>query len=110
MAKTSRERVRAMRARRRRGRVVLKIEVDADDLREIAAAGYADAVSTDREKQQQAACLFVSDALTRRGVTAAATARPCNRTTGRLRNDVTQPCCNAVALATAEPSPPAAGE
>ncbi len=63
MAKTSKERVQAMRARRRRGRIVLKIEVDADDLREIATAGYADAVTIDPEKQALAVRLFLTDAI-----------------------------------------------
>ncbi len=63
MAKTSTERNRAMRARRARGRTMLKIELDADDLREIATAGYADAVTTDPEKQALAVRLFLTDAI-----------------------------------------------
>ncbi len=63
MAKTSTERVQALRARRRRGRLILKIEMDADDLREIATARYADAVTSDREKQAQAVRLFITDAI-----------------------------------------------
>jgi len=35
--------------------------VDAADLREIALAGYTDAVSTDRNAQGKAVTLFLSD-------------------------------------------------
>ncbi len=42
---------------------VLKIELDGDDLGEIAKAGYADAITTDPEKQAQAARLFITDAI-----------------------------------------------
>ena len=49
MATSSKERVAKMRARRKKGRLVISVEVDKADLREIAVAGYPDAASTDRE-------------------------------------------------------------
>ncbi len=58
---TSTERSKAMRARRKKGRVVVSIEVDEADLREIVLAGYPDATSTDRAAQGKAISLFVSD-------------------------------------------------
>jgi hypothetical protein len=58
---TSTERSKALRARRKKGRIILKVEVDAADLREIALAGYTDAVSTDRNAQGKAVTLFLSD-------------------------------------------------
>jgi hypothetical protein len=53
---TSAERMQAARARK-------KTEVDDTDPREIAIAGYQDAVSTDRAAQGKAVSLFVSDTL-----------------------------------------------
>ena len=63
---TSTERSKALRARRKKGRIILKVEVDAADLREIALAGYTlagytEAVSTDRNAQGKAVTLFLSD-------------------------------------------------
>ena len=46
MATSSKERVAKMRARRKKGRLVISVEVDKGDLREIAGAGYPDAAST----------------------------------------------------------------
>ena len=60
---TSTERSRATRARKKKGRIVVSIEVDKADLREIAVAGYPEAVSTDRTAQSKALTLFVSDAV-----------------------------------------------
>ncbi len=60
---TSKERVAKMRARRKNGRLVISVEVDEADLREIAVAGYPDAASTDREAQSKAVSLFLSDAV-----------------------------------------------
>ncbi len=53
-----------MRARRKKGRLVISVEVDEADLREIVLAGYSDAASTDREAQSKAVSLFLSDAIT----------------------------------------------
>jgi hypothetical protein len=61
MATTSAQRVRAHRVRRRRREVQLTIEVSETDLREIALAGYADAASSNRKRQEDAVALFVSD-------------------------------------------------
>ncbi len=60
---TSTERSKALQVQRKKGRHVIQIEVDEADLREIAMAGYADAVSTDRTAQGKAVSLFVSDAV-----------------------------------------------
>jgi hypothetical protein len=60
---TSAERIQAARARKKKDRIVLNVEVDETDLREIAIAGYQDAVSTDRAAQGKAVSLFVSDTL-----------------------------------------------
>ena len=60
---TSTERTRATRIRKAKGRLKISIEVDQADLREIAVAGYPDAVSTDRIAQAKAVGLFVSDAV-----------------------------------------------
>jgi hypothetical protein len=60
---TSKERVAKMRARRKKGRLVISVEVDEADLREIAVAGYEDTTSTDREAQSKAVSLFLSDAV-----------------------------------------------
>ena len=61
MATTSAQRVRAHRVGRRRREVQLTIEVSETDLREIALAGYADAASSNRKRQENAVALFVSD-------------------------------------------------
>ncbi len=60
---TSTERSKALRARRKKGRIVLKIEVDEADLREIALVGYEGAAATDRDNQAKAVALFLSDAV-----------------------------------------------
>ena len=51
---TSSERSRATRARKKKGRIIVSIEVDKADLRAIAVAGYPEAVSTDRVAQSKA--------------------------------------------------------
>ncbi len=61
---TSKERVAKMRARRKKGRLVISVEVDEADLRDIAVARYPNAASTDREAQSKAVSLFLSDAIT----------------------------------------------
>jgi hypothetical protein len=61
MATTSAQRTRAHRVRRRRREVQLTITITRTDLRSIAPAGYADAASTDRRRQEDAVALFVSD-------------------------------------------------
>jgi hypothetical protein len=43
------------------GRVLISVEVDKADLREIAVAGYPDAAATDREAWSKAVSLFLSD-------------------------------------------------
>jgi hypothetical protein len=63
MATSTKERVAKMRARRKKGRLLIWIEVDEADLREIAVAGYKDATSIDREAQGKAVGLFLSDAV-----------------------------------------------
>ena len=63
MAMTAKERVRAVRERRRRRMLVLSVEVHEDDLREIALRGYEDAATTDRRRQAEAVSLFISDTL-----------------------------------------------
>ncbi len=63
MTTSSKERVAKMRARRKKGRLVISVEVDEADLREIAVAGYEDATSTDCEAQSKAVSLFLSDAV-----------------------------------------------
>ena len=52
MATTSAQRTRAHRVRRRRREVQLTITITRTDLRSIALAGYADAASTDRKRQE----------------------------------------------------------
>ena len=42
---------------------LITVEIDEPDLREIALAGYPDAVATDRAAQSKAITLFVSDAI-----------------------------------------------
>ena len=60
MATTSAQRVRAHRVRRRRREVQLTIEVSETDLREIALAGYADAASSNRKRQEDAVALSLA--------------------------------------------------
>jgi hypothetical protein len=60
---TSKEHVARYRARQKKGRRLITIEVDEADLREIVLAGYPDAASTDRDAQSKAVSLFVSDAV-----------------------------------------------
>ncbi len=60
---TSKERVAKMRARRKKRRLVISVELDLADLREIILAGYPDAASTAREAQSKAVSLFLSDAV-----------------------------------------------
>ena len=63
MATSSKERVARYRARQKKGRHVISVEVDKADLGEIAIAGYPEAVSTDRVAQGKAVSLFLSDAV-----------------------------------------------
>jgi hypothetical protein len=63
MANSSTERVARYRARQKKGRRVISVEVDDVDLREIAIAGYPEAVSTDRVAQGKSVSLFLSDAV-----------------------------------------------
>jgi hypothetical protein len=49
MRTTSAQRMCALRARRRRGKLCLEVDLHEDDLREIALRGYEGAASTDRE-------------------------------------------------------------
>jgi hypothetical protein len=49
MRTTSAERMRALRARRRRGKVCVEVDLHEDDLREIALRGYEGAASSDRD-------------------------------------------------------------
>jgi hypothetical protein len=44
-------------------RLVISVEVDDADLREIAIAGYPEAVSTDRIAQGKAVSLFLPDSI-----------------------------------------------
>ena len=59
----SADRMRAHRARARRGLRRLTIDVSEDDLRAIAKRGYEGAVTTDLDQQEQAVGLFLTDAL-----------------------------------------------
>jgi hypothetical protein len=61
MRTTSAERMRVLRARRRRGK--LCVDLHEDDLWEIALRGYAGAASTDRELQAEAVTLLDQDAV-----------------------------------------------
>jgi hypothetical protein len=61
MAMTATERSRVLRERRARGKVVLSVVVGKDELAEIARAGHAEAVSTDRNEREAAVSLFLSD-------------------------------------------------
>jgi hypothetical protein len=63
MATSSKERTTRYRVRRKKGRLVIRVEVDKADLREIAIAGYPEAVSTDRVAQGKSVSLFLSDAV-----------------------------------------------
>ena len=63
MATTSAERMRVLRARRRRGKLCLEVDLHEDEVREIALRGYAGAASTDRELQAEAVTLFLTDTL-----------------------------------------------
>jgi hypothetical protein len=63
MATSSKERVARYRVRQKKGRHVISVEVDDADLREIAIAGYPEAVSTDRVAQGKAVSLFLSDTI-----------------------------------------------
>jgi hypothetical protein len=57
MRTTSAERMRALRARRRRGKLRLEVDLHADDLREIALRGYEGAASTDgRSRPRPSLC------------------------------------------------------
>ena len=59
MAVTAMERMRAVRARRRRRTFVLSVEVHEDDLREIALRGYEGAASSDQTLQAEAVTLYL---------------------------------------------------
>jgi autotransporter passenger strand-loop-strand repeat protein len=63
MATSSKERLARYRARQKKGRHVISVEVDDANLREIAIAGYPEAVSTDRAAQGKAISLFLSDSI-----------------------------------------------
>jgi hypothetical protein len=63
MPMTTQERVRAVRERRRRREILLRLVLHEDDLRHIARAGpdYLDATSTDPKRQAAAVGLWISD-------------------------------------------------
>jgi len=63
MRTTSAKRMRALRARRRRGKLRLEVDLHEDDLREIALRGYDGAASSDRELQAEAVTLYLTDTL-----------------------------------------------
>ena len=63
MRTTSAKRMRALRARRRRAKLRLMIDLHKDDLREIALRGYEGAASSDRKAQAEAVTAYVSDTL-----------------------------------------------
>jgi hypothetical protein len=63
MGATSAERMRTLRARRRRGKLRLTIDLHQDDLREIAVRGYEGAASSDRTLQAEAVTMFLTDIL-----------------------------------------------
>jgi hypothetical protein len=63
MRTTSAERMRTLRARRRRGKLRLTIDLHQDNLREIALRGYEGAASTDRKLQAEAVNMFLTDTL-----------------------------------------------
>ena len=58
---TSRERVAAHRARRRKSLVQITAAISESDLKEIAGAGYPDVKSDDRQQAALALGLFISD-------------------------------------------------
>jgi len=60
---TSAERMRALRARARRGIRRLTVDVSEDDLRTLAERGYENAASSDHDQQAKAVGLFLADAL-----------------------------------------------
>jgi len=63
MAVTTKERVRAVRGRRRRREILLRLVLHEDDLRHIAGAGpdYLEGTSTDPKRQAAAVGLWISD-------------------------------------------------
>ena len=61
------ERMKAYRARRRRGEIRLTITLHRDDVAAIARAGYAEAATTDRRLQADEVGIFVSDAVAQIG-------------------------------------------
>jgi hypothetical protein len=63
MGTTSAERMRVLRARRRRGKLCLQVDLHEDDLREIALRGYEGAASPDRTLQAEAVTMFLTDML-----------------------------------------------
>ena len=63
MRTTSAQRMRVHRARRRRGKLRLTIDLREDDLRQIALRGYEGAASSDRNAQAEAVTAYVSDTL-----------------------------------------------
>ena len=63
MRTTSAERVRVHRARRRRGKLRLTIDLHAGDLRQIALRGYEGAASSNWKAQAEAVTLFLTDTL-----------------------------------------------
>jgi hypothetical protein len=63
MRTTSAQRVRVHRARRRRGKLRLTIDLHEDDLRQIALRGYEGAASSDRNAQAEPVTAYVSDTL-----------------------------------------------
>jgi hypothetical protein len=63
MRTTSAKRMRALRARRRRSKLRLMIDLHEDDLREIALRGYEGAAPTERKLQAEAVNMFLTDTL-----------------------------------------------
>jgi hypothetical protein len=63
MAKTATERSRVLRELREHGKVVLTVVLGEDELAEIARAGYAEAMSTNRKDREAAVTLFLNDAV-----------------------------------------------
>jgi hypothetical protein len=59
MRTTSAERMRVLRARRRRGKLCLEVDLHEEDLREIALHGYEGAASSDRTLQAEAVTLYL---------------------------------------------------
>ena len=62
-AMSATERSRVLRERRASGKIVLSVVVGEDELAEIAAAGYAEAASTDRKDREAAVSTFLADAV-----------------------------------------------